>query len=139
MSIRVGRSLVIPDNEVSVSFEPSGGPGGQHANKAATRVVMRWNVRDSAVLGPRQRARLESKLASRIDSNGTLQVTSDRYRSQHRNREDATERLADMVRDALRREKRRVPTKPTAGAVERRLEDKRRRSEKKRARRAPDV
>ncbi|HVM34635.1 MAG TPA: alternative ribosome rescue aminoacyl-tRNA hydrolase ArfB [Actinomycetota bacterium] len=136
MSVRVNRSLTIPDDEVTLTFVPSGGPGGQHANKAATRAELTWNVRTSRVLGPQQRARLANQLAGRLDSTGTLRLTSDRYRSQLRNRIDAEERLARLVADALRPKKQRIGTKPTRASTERRLEQKRRRSATKKARRS---
>jgi len=136
MSVRVNRSLTIPDDELTLTFVPSGGPGGQHANKSATRAELTWNVNTSRVLGPQQRARLANRLANRFDSTGTLRLTSDRYRSQLRNRFDAEERLARLVADALRPEKPRIGTKPTRASTERRLEQKRRRSATKRARRA---
>jgi ribosome-associated protein len=135
VSIRVNRSLVIPNDELEISFSPSGGPGGQHANKAATRVELVWNVESSRVLGPRQRQRILRKLASRIDGSGSLHVQSDRRRSQLRNREDAETRLADLVAGALRPTKRRIATKPSAAANEARLAGKKRRSQKKAGRR----
>jgi ribosome-associated protein len=135
MSIRVNRSLVIPNDELEISFSPSGGPGGQHANKAATRVELVWNVESSRVLGPRQRQRILRKLASRIDGSGSLHVQSDRRRSQLRNREDAEARLAGLVAGALRPVKRRIATRPSAAANEARLAGKKRRSQKKAERR----
>lgn len=135
MSVRVNRSLVIPDDELTVTFSTSGGPGGQHANKAATRVELTWNTNASRVLGPWQRARVTKRLRSRIDSSGTIRVISDRYRSQLRNRSDAERRLAELIAGALRPEKARVATKPTRASTERRLAQKRRRAETKRARR----
>jgi ribosome-associated protein len=135
MSIRVSRSLEIPDDELEITFSASGGPGGQHANKAATRVELVWNVERSRVLGPRQRDRILRKLAARIDTSGAIRVRSDRRRSQLRNREDAEARLADLVADALRPSKRRVPTKPSVSSNEARLAGKRRHSQKKAERR----
>jgi ribosome-associated protein len=136
--VRINRSLVIPDDEIEMRFSTSGGPGGQHANKAATRVELAWNVTASRALGPRQRARIEDRLRTRIDSSGTLRLTSNKYRSQWRNREDVVARLADLVAGALRPEKPRVGTKPTRASKERRLQDKRRRSVIKRERRLRD-
>jgi ribosome-associated protein len=136
--VRVNRSVVIPDDEIEMRFSTSGGPGGQHANKAATRVELAWNVAASRALGPRQRARIQDRLRTRIDSSGTLRLTSDKYRSQWRNREDVIARLTDLVADALRPEKKRVGTTPTKASKERRLQDKRRRSTTKRLRRASD-
>jgi ribosome-associated protein len=133
--VRIGRSLTIPEEEIRFTFSTSSGPGGQHANKAATRVTLEWNVDRSRSLGPRQRARIRAALAHRIDSSGTLRLSSDRYRSQTRNRDDVIERLRRVVSEALRPVKRRVATKPTRAATERRLEAKRRRGELKRQRR----
>ena len=139
MSIRINSHLVIPDDELQISFSPSGGPGGQHANKAATRVEIVWNVAESRVLGPRQRERILTNLKNRIDGSGSLRVQSDRRRSQLRNREDAQERLAQMVAEALRPRRRRIATHPSAGANEARLRRKKQQSQKKAARRlVPD-
>jgi ribosome-associated protein len=133
--VRIGSSLTIPHEELKFSFSTSSGPGGQHANKVATRVTLEWNVDASRALGPRQRARIKEVLRRRIDSAGVLRLSSDRYRSQFRNREDVTEKLRTLVADALRPRKRRVATKPTRAASERRLEAKRRRGDVKRRRR----
>lgn len=136
--VRVSGSLKIPANELEMRFATSGGPGGQHANKAATRVELTWNVAASTALGPRQRARLLERLSHRIDSSGNLRLVGDRYRSQTRNREDVTRRLADLVRDALATRRTRVPTKPHVGATEARIREKKRRGELKRSRRDVD-
>ena len=137
--VRINRSLQIPDDEIELSFSTSSGPGGQHANKAATRVELAWNVARSRALGPRQRERLLENLAGRIDSSGTVRLRSERHRSQVRNREDVLARLAEIVGEGLRVRKERLPTSPSPPARERRLVEKRRRSEIKRARRTvPD-
>jgi ribosome-associated protein len=135
--IRVNRTLEIPESELETTFSTSGGPGGQHANKASTRVELRWDVAGSEVLGPRQRARLLEKLKGRIDSRGVLRVVSDEQRSQIRNRVDAERRLGDLVAAALKQEKPRKKTEPSRAAKERRLQQKKRRAETKQARRTP--
>lgn len=135
--VRVNRSVTIPEDEIRLEFTTSGGPGGQHANKASTRAVLVWNVDQSRALGPRQRMRVKGKLRHRIDSAGNLRLSSDAHRSQLRNREAVRERLRSMVEDALRPEKKRVGTAPTRSSKENRLKSKRLRSEVKRARRAP--
>ena len=135
--IRVNRTLEIPESELKTTFSTSGGPGGQHANKASTRVELRWNVADSEVLGPRQRSRLLEKLKGRIDSRGVLRVVSDERRSQLRNRADAERRLGELVAAALKQEKPRRKTEPSRAAKERRLQQKKRRAETKQARRTP--
>lgn len=132
--LHVNRNLVIPVEEIDLKFTPSGGPGGQHANKSSTRVEASWNVATSRALGPRQRQRIREKLRHRIDNNGVLRVASDSQRSQLRNREDALARLSHLIADALKPTKKRVPTSPGRAAKERRLADKRKRSEIKRRR-----
>ena len=135
--LQVNRSLTIPLDEITMTYSTSGGPGGQHANRNATRATAVWNVENSEVLGPRQRDRLRGALRKRLDSSGNLRLSSDRYRSQLRNREDVLERLADLIADSLRPRKVRRPTTPTAGGRERRLEQKRHRAATKRDRRRP--
>lgn len=137
--LRVNRRLVIPPDELEERFTTSSGPGGQHANKVSTRVELAFNLETSRVLGPRQRERIKSKLSRRIDTAGFVRVTSEKHRSQLRNRAEARSRLAQLLAEALAVEKTRVKTKPTRAANQRRLENKRRRSQIKRARRVvPD-
>lgn len=134
--VRINSHLVIPGHELRLTHATSGGPGGQHANKVATRVDLRWDVASSSSLGPRHRARIMQGLRGRIDSAGVLRLSSDRHLSQLRNREDVLDRLAALVATALKPPKKRVATAPSAGAKERRLQAKKRRSEIKRTRRA---
>ena len=134
--VRINRSLTIPGDEIQLRFSTSGGPGGQRANKAATRADLAWNVATSRALGPRQRQRLRQKLRSRIDSSGTLRLSSATERSQQRNREAVMRRLERLVRDALKRETPRLATAPTRASQEKRLQDKKRRSELKKQRSA---
>ncbi len=133
--IKVNRSLTIPGAELELHFSPSGGPGGQHANKAATRAELTWNVQRSQALGPRQRQRLQAALRHRLDSSGNLRLTSDRNRSQMQNRNDAIRRFTTLVRDALKPAKPRVKTKPSRASKEKRLDQKKKRSETKQNRR----
>jgi ribosome-associated protein len=132
--MKVTRSITIPDDELRFTFTTSSGPGGQHANKASTRVEVTWNV-DESKLPDRTKERIRGRLRHRIDSSGTLRVGSERHRSQTRNREDALERLAALVANALKPEKKRTPTAPSRAARERRLSDKKHRAGIKRARR----
>jgi ribosome-associated protein len=129
--------FTIPEDELEVRATRGGGPGGQHVNTASTRVEVRWNVRRSVALRDDQRARLLERLASRLDARGTLRVVASERRSQKQNRDAALERLTALVRSALRPERRRIPTAPSHAAVERRLEEKRRRGHTKRDRRRP--
>jgi len=126
-------SLSIPHRELSVRASPSGGPGGQHANRAHTRVEVRFDVVGSPSLGPRQRARLLERLGPEVI------VVCDDERSQHRNREIAFGRLAARLAAALHRDPPRRPTRPTAASQRRRVEAKRRRGELKRRRADPDA
>ena len=129
--VRVSSTLVIPASELSWRFSRSGGPGGQHANTADTRAEVRFDIASSPSLGPRQRARLLERFGDE------LRVVADDERSQARNRELALRRLCDRLADALRVERPRRPTKPTAASVQRRLEAKRRRATRKADRRRP--
>ncbi|TMQ03912.1 MAG: aminoacyl-tRNA hydrolase [Deltaproteobacteria bacterium] len=126
--------LVIPGEELAIAFARSGGPGGQNVNKVASKVELRWNPTTSAALGPDDRAWLVERLRSRLTSDGTLIVTSTATRDQRKNRDDATEKLALIVRTALHRPTPRRATQPSRGAKRRRLVDKRHRAEVKRGR-----
>lgn len=127
--VRITSSLAIPLSELQFRFTPSGGPGGQHANKVNTRVELRFDVARSPSLGPRQRARLLEKLGPEV------RVVADDERSQGRNRQLAVSRFADRMAAALHVDKPRRPTRPSKGAKERRLSAKRQLSERKQARR----
>jgi ribosome-associated protein len=127
--------FVVPEHELEVRATRARGPGGQHVNKASTRVEVVWDVAASPSLTADQRALLQQRLASRLDRRGRLRVVTDEHRSQLRNREAAVSRLKALVAGALRPRKRRVPTKPTAASRERRIAEKRRRGEQKRERR----
>ena len=130
-SIRVTRSVSIPLSEIAFRYSRSSGPGGQHAQKSETRVEALFDVEASSSLTDRQKHRVVRKAGT------VLRAIAQDERSQARNRELATERIADALREALRVERRRVPTKPSKAAVERRLEQKRRRSQTKRLRHRP--
>ena len=129
--MRVTRSVAIPLAEVTFRASRSSGPGGQHANTAETRVEAVFDVEASAALTDRQKRRVLGKAGP------VIRAVAHDERSQARNRDLALERLVDKLREALRVERRRVPTRPSAAARERRLEEKRRRANVKRLRRAP--
>ena len=131
-SIRVTRSVVLPLAEVELHVSRSSGPGGQHAQKSETRVVAVFDVEASGALTETQKRRVIARVGS------VLRAVAQDERSQSRNRELAVERLVASLREALRVERKRVPTKPTAAARERRLEHKKRRSQTKRLRRELD-
>lgn len=127
----------IPDAELEIRATRAGGPGGQHVNKASTRVEVVWDVAGSPSLPADLKNRLLTRLRTRLDSRGRLRVVAAETRSQGRNRDAAVERLRALVAAALRPRKRRIPTTPSAAARERRLQEKRRRATIKRDRRAP--
>jgi ribosome-associated protein len=135
--IQVTDRVRIPAAELDIRYARSGGPGGQHVNKTSTKVLMRWNVRDSAALDDADRAWLLERLASKLTEDGDLLVTSERHRDQARNVDDAMERFVDRVREALRRPKKRKKTKPSRAARQRRLDEKKRRGAVKRNRKRP--
>ncbi len=128
--IRVTPSCVIDDDELEWRYTASGGPGGQHANTANTKVEVRFDIASSPSLGPRQRARLLERLGPVVRV-----VASDR-RSQAQNRDLALDRLKSKLAAALHVDPARRPSKPSRSAIEKRLEDKRHHSERKAARRA---
>lgn len=130
-SIRVTRSVSLPRSEIELRFSRSSGPGGQHAQKSESRVEAVFEVEASSALTERQKRRVVAAAGP------VLRAVAQDERSQWRNRELATERLVEQLREALRVKRRRRPTKPTAAAKERRLQEKRRRSEIKRLRRSP--
>lgn len=131
----VSVSLSIPRHELAVRVSRAGGAGGQHVNTSSTRVELEWNVTRSRAVSDEQRERLTRVLHARLTADGTLRVVASERRSQAQNREAAEERLATLVRRGLVVPKRRRPTRPTRASVERRLQDKRRRSDRKRHRR----
>jgi len=130
-SIRVTRSVSIDPNEIELRVSRSSGPGGQHANKAETRVEAVFDVDASPSLTAIQKRRVI------LRAGGVLRAVAQDERSQARNRELAVERLVAKLTEALRVERPRVPTKPTAAARKRRLDDKRRRARVKRQRGTP--
>ena len=130
-SIRVTRSVSIPLSEIDFRTSRSSGPGGQHAQKSETRVEAIFEVESSTALTDRQKQRVLRKAGP------VLRAIAQDERSQARNRELAVQRVAHALREALHVERRRVPTKPGKAAVEKRLEQKRRRSQTKRLRQRP--
>ena len=131
--LRVTSSVLIPTSELEWRFGPSGGPGGQHANRAHTRAEVRFDVVSSSALGEAQRQRIRSKLGD------VVIVAADDERSQTRNRRLALDRLRRRLADALRVDPPRRPTRPGRGAVERRLQAKRRQAQRKSERRNPPM
>jgi ribosome-associated protein len=134
--IRITDGIAIDEREIAESFIRASGPGGQNVNKLATAVQLRFDVRRSPTLPDDVRARLERLAGRRLTQDGVLLITAQRYRTQERNRQDALERLVELIRRAAVPPVPRRATKPTAGARRRRLEEKGRRSAVKSLRRA---
>lgn len=133
--VEITRRVRIPSSEIELSYARSGGPGGQHVNKTSSKVILRWSVRESAALSDEDRALLEEKLASRLTESGELLLSSNTHREQGRNLDEVVARFGAIVREALRREKKRKKTRPSKRARQRRLDEKKRQSQRKRDRR----
>ena len=135
-SLTITPEISIPRGELTYRATKSGGPGGQHVNTSSTRIELLWDLSRSRSVSDEQRERLRAKLASRLDSDGMVRVVASDRRSQQQNRAAADERLVALVRHALHVPKKRRKTKPPAAAKERRIKEKKLRSERKRDRRA---
>lgn len=135
--LQLGGSMSIPRAELTYRASRAGGAGGQHVNTSSTRIELLWNVWTTAALDEDARARVIEKLASRLDGEGSIRVVSSARRSQSQNREAAEVRLVELVKQALVVQKRRKPTKPSRGAKEARLSEKKKRGDTKRQRK-PD-
>ncbi|GAB4171207.1 MAG: alternative ribosome rescue aminoacyl-tRNA hydrolase ArfB [Wenzhouxiangellaceae bacterium] len=128
-----------PEDELEERFVLAGGPGGQHVNRTESAVQLRWNVAGSAFLPEEVKRRLLRLAGRRADSSGTITIEARSHRSQWRNREEARKRLADLISRARKRPRKRIATQPTRASRLRRLAQKRRRTETKRARRRPAI
>ena len=132
--IDAGPAVRIPRAELVYRATPSGGPGGQHVNRVATRIELWWNMATTVALSEAQRTLVRERLAGRIDGDGWLRIVAADSRSQTRNREAATERFGALVAAALKPRKKRKPTRVSPAQKRARLETKRRRGEAKRLR-----
>ncbi|MBM4377424.1 MAG: aminoacyl-tRNA hydrolase [Deltaproteobacteria bacterium] len=134
MPLSISSTLAISDDELDFQFARSSGPGGQNVNKVSTKAILRWNATTSPSLSAAVRARFLARYASRILSDGSIQIARDESRSQLRNRAACLDELASMIAAVLVAPKKRKATRPTRGATERRLAEKKRRSDTKRTR-----
>lgn len=136
--LKVDSDWSIPESDLEVRYVRSGGPGGQHVNKVATKVELRFKLEDTQALSPAQKRRLREAFPSQVTGTGDFIVTSDRHRSQRQNQQDALEKLAERLRNIRHPPRRRIPTKVTRGAKRKRLEHKRQRAKTKQQRRSVD-
>lgn len=136
--LQIRHDLVVPAAELQWHYDTSGGPGGQHANRSATRVELAFDLGASPSVPEGLKAAMLERLGPRA-RNGIVTVTVDESRSQWRNRSIAARRLTHLLREALRTPKARRPTRPGAAARRRRLDAKRRRAETKRLRKRPGI
>ena len=128
MILRVTAGIVLDESEIEIRFIRASGPGGQNVNKLSTAAQLRFDVRQSPSLRDDVRERLTRLAGRRLTQDGVLVLTAQRFRTQERNRQDAIDRLCDLIRAAAVAPIKRRPTKPSLGAKERRLESKSRRS-----------
>jgi len=137
--LRITGNIHIDEQELDYTFVHASGPGGQNVNKVATAVQLRFDVAHSPSLPEEVRQRLLRQAAGHITQDGVLIIDARQYRSQWRNRQDATRRLVDLIRQAATVPKPRRATKPSRAVKERRLQVKRHRSKTKRLRQPPDT
>lgn len=139
--IFIRHGLTVPFSEVAFSYIRSPGPGGQKVNKTATKVRLKWWPLDSQALkdslGDADRERLIRRACSETYEDGSVQVTAHQFRTREANREACCRKLADRIRSWLKKPKKRIPTKPTRTSKEKRLQEKKKRSQIKRDRKLP--
>jgi ribosome-associated protein len=137
--IAVTPTITIDESELEERFVQASGPGGQNVNKVATAVQLRFDAANSPSLTDYVRGRLKTLAGRRMTRDGVLVIDARRHRTQERNREDARERLFELIRQAAERPKVRRPTRPTLASKKRRLEGKTKRAQIKKARGKPSL
>ena len=136
--LRINKNIGIKESELTFNFIRSSGPGGQNVNKVATAVQLRFNISSSGSLTEDVKTRLKSIAGRKVTKDGVLIIKAKRFRTQEKNRQNAIERLIELIDKATKKKKRRIKTNPTAGSNLRRIEIKKRLSEKKKMRKYSD-
>ena len=137
--IEITETIRLSENEIDVQFVRSSGPGGQNVNKVATAVHLRFDAAGSPSLSPEVKERLLRLAGSRATDDGVIVIDARRHRTQERNRQDALDRLIDLIRRAAVSPKKRRPTRPTMASLRRRLDDKKKRGAVKRNRASREI
>jgi ribosome-associated protein len=137
--IEITPDVYLDENELHYEFMRASGPGGQNVNKVATAVQLRFDVQGSPSIPEAVKPRLAKLAGKRMKADGSLLIEAKRYRTQEQNRQDAEQRLIKLIQRALEKPKPRKPTRPSAAAREKRLAEKKRRSDLKRSRKGPSL
>ena len=135
--MKVTNSIIIDEDELVEDFIRASGPGGQNVNKVASAVQLRFDAANSPAISSTLFPKLQKLAGQRMTLNGVIVITANRFRAQERNREDARERLAALIKEAATPVKKRRPTRPTKGSKERRLNSKKKHAQTKATRRKP--
>ncbi len=134
-SLIIDSQTIIPAEELSVTFARSSGPGGQNVNKVNSKAILRWRVADTDAISAEVRSRFLQRFASRVNQAGEILISSEKYRDQGRNISDCHEKLRQLIQTVLSPPRKRKITKPTKSSVEKRLANKKERSQRKKSRR----
>ncbi|OPZ97927.1 MAG: Peptidyl-tRNA hydrolase ArfB [Planctomycetes bacterium ADurb.Bin412] len=137
--LQINDKISIEEKLIQIKFVRSSGPGGQNVNKVNTCAQLRFDLKHCEVLAPSVKNRLKRLAGTRLTSQEVIQIESDRYREQSRNRQDCLDRLRELIQKALIRPKKRIATKPTKASRQRRLDAKKQRSRVKSLRGRPEV
>ena len=126
--------ILIPEKEIEIKFVRSSGPGGQNVNRRATKAQLRWNINESQTFNKEQKKQIYRQFPSLITKNGDIIIESQEERFQEQNKKTVIRRLNELINKALKKKKKRIQTKPSKAAKERRLKEKKRKSEIKKSR-----